>query len=325
MTESTGNILITGTAGMVGSHLLEHFSATTKRESLIGTYHSPTIHLTDILDLCVPVELDVRDAQAVKKIVHEFRPEKIFHLAAQSFPTVSWKKPVETMDINANGTINLFEAIVSLKKNSDYNPAVVVACSSAEYGASLTPENVPVNENTELLPLHPYGVSKVAQDLLTYQYFKSHGIRGIRARIFNTTGPRKINDAVSDFIQRALDVVNGKSEKLRVGNLNTQRAITDVRDLVSALVLLAEKGTAGEAYNISGDKVYRMTQVIEVIEKIFNRKFLIDVDQALMRPTDEPIIFGDSYKLKKATGWKQKISLEETVGDMVNYLRRKEL
>ena len=255
MTESTGNILITGTAGMVGSHLLEHFSATTKRESLIGTYHSPTIHLTDILNLCVPVELDVRDAQAVKKIIHEFRPEKIFHLAAQSFPTVSWKKPVETMDINANGTINLFEAIVSLKKNSDYNPAVVVACSSAEYGASLTPENVPVNENTELLPLHPYGVSKVAQDLLTYQYFKSHGIRGIRARIFNTTGPRKINDAVSDFIQRALDVVNGKSEKLRVGNLNTQRAITDVRDLVSALVLLGEKGTAGEAYNISGDKV----------------------------------------------------------------------
>ena len=323
------HILITGTAGMVGSHLLEYYSGKVKKEFLVGTYHTPTIRLNDILDLCVPVELDVRHAKSVEKVIHEFRPGKIFHLAAQSFPTVSWLKPVETMDINANGTINLFEAIISLRKISpDYNPTVIVACSSAEYGASLTPENVPVKEETELLPLHPYGVSKVAQDLLTYQYFKSHGINGIRARIFNTTGARKTNDAVSDFIQRALDIVNGKNvlkeslpEKLRVGNLKTKRAITDVRDLVNALVLLAEKGKPGEAYNISGDKVYEMTEVIEVIEKVFGRKFTTVTDESLLRPTDEPIIYGDSSKLKSVTGWKQQFTLEQTVNDMVLYLK----
>ena len=165
-------------------------------------------------------------------------------------------------------------------------------------------------------------MSKVAQDLLTYQYFKSHGINGIRARIFNTTGARKTNDAVSDFIQRALDIVNGKSEQLRVGNLKTKRAITDVRDLVNALVLLAEKGKPGEAYNISGDKVYEMTEVIEVIEKVFGRKFTTVIDESLLRPTDEPIIYGDSSKLKSVTGWKQQFTLEQTVEDMFAYLKK---
>lgn len=122
-------------------------------------------------------------------------------------------------------------------------------------------------------------------------------------------------------MQRAFDVVNGKSEKLRVGNLTTQRAITDVRDLVNALVLLAEKGKPGEAYNISGEKVYAMTEVIAVIEKVFGRKFSTVTDESLLRPTDEPIIFGDSSKLKADTGWKQQFSLEETVTDMCKYLR----
>ncbi|MEI7801047.1 MAG: GDP-mannose 4,6-dehydratase [Bacteroidota bacterium] len=314
-------VLITGAAGMVGSHLLEYYSGKVNREFLIGTYFNPTINLNDIIDLCVPVELDVRHAKSVQKVIHEFKPDKIFHLAAQSLPTVSWQKPLETMEININGTINLFEAIISLRKIFPaYNPTVVVACSSAEYGASLTPDNVPVNEQIELLPLHPYGVSKVGQDLLTYQYFKSQKINGIRARIFNTTGSRKTNDAVSDFIIRALEVVNGKSVSIRVGNMKSKRAITDVRDLVKALVLLSETGEPGEAYNISGDKVYEMQEVMLLIEKVFNRKFSTVTDQSLMRPTDEPVIYGDSSKLKKQTGWKQQIDLQKTIADMVNYL-----
>ncbi len=321
---SNEHILITGTAGMVGSHLLEYYSGKVKKEFLIGTYFNPTINLNDIVDLCLPIELDVRHAEAVEKIIHEFKPTKVFHLAAQSFPTVSWLRPVETMDINANGTINLFEAIISARKlDAAYNPTVVVACSSAEYGASLTPENVPIKENAELLPLHPYGVSKVAQDLLTYQYYKGHGISGIRARIFNTTGARKTNDAVSDFVQRAFDIIHGKTEKLRVGNLSSLRAITDVRDLVSALVLLSEKGIAGEAYNISGEKVYSMQLVIEIIEQVCDRKFILDSDSTLFRPTDEPIIYGDSTKLKTETRWIQKYSLQETVIDMFKYLNQR--
>ncbi|QEK18909.1 GDP-6-deoxy-D-mannose reductase [[Clostridium] hylemonae DSM 15053] len=133
-------------------------------------------------------------------------PEQIYHLAAQSYPTVSWEKPYETMDVNVGGTIAVFEAIKELRKTyPNYNPIVIVACSSAEYGKTLEEiEDEKVKENAQLKPLHPYGVSKVGQDLISYQYFANDNIRTIRARIFNTTGTRKKNDVTSDFTNRAI-------------------------------------------------------------------------------------------------------------------------
>jgi GDP-D-mannose dehydratase len=251
-------------------------------------------------------------------------PDRIFHLAAQSFPTVSLFKPQETFDINCTGTINIFESILSIrKKNLSYNPVIVVACSSAEYGASLTVENTPIKEDTQLLPLHPYGASKVAQDLLTYQYYKNYGLKGIRARIFNTTGPRKTNDVCSDFTKRVVEIEKGKSNKLFVGNISTKRAITDVRDLVTALDLLSEKGAAGEVYNISGNKAYIISDIIEIIKKHSKAEFEVDIDPQLLRPTDEPVIFGDSSKLISHTGWKQEYTLERTIADMLEYWRNK--
>jgi len=316
-------VLITGAGGMVGSHMIDRFHAEGGKE-VTGTFFRPTVDLEDIKGKAALHEVDVRYQLGVAKIVLELRPDKIFHLAAQSYPTVSWDRPQETSDININGTINLFEAIKLVKKEDpNYDPIVVVACSSAQYGASLTPENVPITETAELLPLHPYGVSKVAQDLLSYQYFRSDGIKTIRARIFNTTGPRKANDVVADFSLRARMIELGKLDKMRVGNLSTQRAITDVRDLVNALVLLSEKGTWGEAYNISGNKVYTISEIIPIIEDSIGRKVETEVDQALLRPTDEPIIFGDSSKLKRDTGWEQQYDLSTTIKDMIDYLRIK--
>ncbi len=310
---------------MVGSHLLDYYASRVGKDHVIGTYHSPTIPLEDILQCSIPLELDVQDRKAVAALIEEFRPSKIFHLAAQSLPTVSWAKPNETIAINMLGTVNVFEAILSLRKTDrSYDPVVVVACSSAEYGASLSPENVPIKEEAPLLPLHPYGVSKVGQDLLAFQYHRNFGVRCIRARVFNTTGARKTNDAVSDFVHRALAVKRGKERALRVGNLETRRAITDVRDLVTALALLSEKGHWGEAYNISGDRVYQIREVIPLIEKVLGILLPVEVDPALLRPSDEPIIYGDSNKLKSHTGWRQQYSLEETIADMVRYLEGRE-
>jgi nucleoside-diphosphate-sugar epimerase len=200
---------------------------------------------------------------------------------------------------------------------------VVVACSSAEYGASLTPENVPISENTILLPLHPYGVSKVSQDLLSYQYFVNDKIKCIRARIFNTTGPRKINDVASDFAKRAVMIERGEIQTMRVGNLETKRAITDVRDLIQALLLLSDQGEMGEVYNISGQNVYQIKDIIPIIENKIGKRINIEHDPSLIRPTDEPIIFGDSTRLKNKTGWQQSYSLEQTIGDMIDYFRTK--
>lgn len=316
-------IFITGACGMVGSHLVDYFHAEGGHE-IIGTFHNPTTDIKDIKHKATLIACDVRSYEKVLQIISENKPQKIFHLAAQSYPTVSWQKPVETMDINANGTIHVFEAVKSVRKSDPaYDPVVVVACSSAEYGLSLTPENTPVKETAELLPLHPYGVSKVAQDLLSFQYYQNDKIKCVRARIFNTTGPRKVNDVVADFTMRAVQIEKGQLQKLRTGNLSTKRAITDVRDLISALILLSEKGKWGEAYNISGEKVYEIREIIPIIEKTIGRKVESEIDPALLRPTDEPIIFGDSTKLKNDTGWKQTYPLTVTIKDMIEYLRSK--
>ena len=209
---------------------------------------------------------------------------------------------------------------------SDYDPMVVVACSSAEYGETLNQlqgSEIYVKETAELQPLHPYGVSKVGQDLLSFQYFMNDHIRCIRARIFNSTGTRKVNDVTSDFTYRAVQAERTGVYELRVGNLETRRAIMDQRDLVNALMLLAEKGTAGDVYNISSEHIYQMKDIVSMIEEQIGHKFEIKVDTALLRPTDEKIIVGDVTKLKNDTDWKQNIPMKQTIADMLDYWRNK--
>ena len=320
------NIMVTGAGGMVGSHMVELLHA--KGENVIGTYYRPTTDITELPKEIKMIECDIRYAPSVEKIIMEYQPEQIYHLAAQSYPTISWDRPYETIETNVNGTIAVYEAIKKVKelKKIDYNPMVVVACSSAEYGETLNQlegSKIYVKETAELQPLHPYGVSKVGQDLISFQYFMNDHIRCIRARIFNSTGTRKVNDVTSDFTRRAIEAERTKIYELRVGNLDTRRAIMDQRDLVNALILLAEKGTAGEVYNVSSENIYQMSDIVRMIEKQLGIKFKINVDSALLRPTDEKIIVGDVTKLKKDTGWKQNIPMEQTIADMLEYWKNK--
>ena len=147
-------------------------------------------------------------------------------------------------------------------------------------------------------------------------------IRSIRARIFNYTGTRKVNDVTSDFTKRAVLAGRNGEHKLRVGNLDTRRAIMDQRDLINALMLLAQKGENGDVYNISSEHIYQMRDVVTLIEKVIGFKFEIEVDPALLRPTDERIIVGDITKLRNATGWSQKIPMKQMVADMLEYWRK---
>ncbi len=318
-------IYITGVGGMVGSHLVDTLAEQGHSPTrIIGTFYKPTTDISEIQGKAILTELDIRYSAPVHSLIQQYKPETIFHLAAQSYPTVSWERPEETMAINVQGTIHLFEAIRAVRRiDPAYDPVVVVACSSAEYGASLTPENTPVHEGAELLPLHPYGVSKVGQDLLAYQYHANDGIRTIRARIFNTTGPRKVGDVLSDFARRAVAIEQGAATTLRVGNLETRRGITDVRDLVSALLLLSAKGEWGACYNICGQYDYRIGDLIPMIETVLGRSLRTEVDPSLLRPSDEPVIFGDATKLIKRTGWKQHFTIEQTIADTIRYWRQK--
>lgn len=314
MTDTT---LITGVCGMVGSHLGGRLVG--EGTTVVGTFYRPTTNLGEADPRIDLREMDVRYSQHVADVIRSVRPSRIFHLAAQSYPTVSWTRPHETLDTNVQGTANIFEAVKAVRSSdSGYDPVVVVACSSAQYGSSLLNSNGPTLEEAEQLPLHPYGVSKVATDLLAYQYFMSNGIRSIRARIFNTSGPRKSGDVISDFARRiaALPVEGGE---LRVGALTTRRAFLHVFDLVEALIALSERGTSGAAYNISGEEVVEIGELVPMFERISDRNISPKVDSILLRPTDEPVICGDNTRIRTQTGWFPRHSVADIVKDVYTY------
>lgn len=322
-------VLVTGAGGMVGSHMVELLY--NRGDDVVGTYYKPTTDINEIPKEIIMRECDVRYYQNVERIITEFMPDQIYHLAAQSYPTVSWFQPQATIETNVIGTVNVYEAVKAARKiNWNYDPMVVVACSSAEYGETLNQlcegnedGNVYVKETAELQPLHPYGVSKAAQDLLSFQYFMNDHIRCIRARIFNSTGTRKVNDVTSDFTYRAVEAEKTGVYELRVGNLETRRAIMDQRDLVNGLLLLGEKGNPGDVYNISSQHIYMMSDIVSMIEEEIGHKFKIKVDPELLRPTDEKIIVGDVTKIKRDTGWFQQIPMKQTIADMLEYWRNK--
>jgi GDP-4-dehydro-6-deoxy-D-mannose reductase len=313
----SASVLITGAGGMIGSHL-----ATTvldAKHTVLATYYRPTIDMAELpaqLTLC---ELDIRYTQHVEEIVERALPDWIFHLAAQSYPTVSRERPQETLETNVIGTTNVFEAVRRARRlNRGYDPVVVCACSSAEYGDSFFTAKAPLTESAQLLPLHPYGVSKVATDLLAFQYFRSDNIRSVRARIFNTSGPRKRGDVISDFSRRIASMPPGDGT-LRVGNLAPKRAYLHVADMVRALIGLAEMGRAGEVYNISGHELVSVQELIPMFEKASGRRLSTIVDEALLRPNDEPIIVGDNTKIQRDIGWNPLRSVSDIVQDVYAY------
>jgi GDP-4-dehydro-6-deoxy-D-mannose reductase len=310
---------ITGACGMIGSHLMAMLAL--KNSSYLGTFHNPQTDLGQSPLNYTPC--DVRDFAAVSHLISHHLPRTIFHLAAQSYPTVSWERPAETVSINVNGTINLFEAIRQARKNAPtYDPLVLVACSSAQYGSSMPTDGSAIKEDAPMLPLHPYGMSKVGQDLLARQYHQSIGIRTLRARIFNTTGARKKHDVVADWAFRTAAIErNGKSGDLRVGNLSARRAIMDVGDLLEALNLLIEKGEPGEAYNVCHDRLIGMDDLFHVFQSLARVPLKAVEDTALLRTADEPVIYGDCSKLKAATGWVPTTALKTTVERVLNYAR----
>jgi GDP-4-dehydro-6-deoxy-D-mannose reductase len=308
---------VTGAGGFMGVPLVEMLMK--KDHDVLATYYRPTTNIEDIHPRARVEECDIRDRGKVKEFMLEFQPQNIFHLAAQSYPVVSWEDPWYTFETNVIGTINLFEGI----KDVGLDCKVLNACSSAEYGL-VSLEGAPFKEDHPLKPLHPYGVSKVAQELLAYQYFVNFGVKPISMRIFNTTGPRKVNDVCSDFTKRLIEIEKGRNPErtLRVGNLTTKRAITDVRDVVRAFQLALDKATIGETYNVSGGRVYQIEEIVDLLRTLVTFNFEVEIDPKLFRPTDEPIIYGDSEKFKRETGWSQEISLDQTLRDMLDFWRQ---
>jgi GDP-4-dehydro-6-deoxy-D-mannose reductase len=264
------------------------------------------------------LEADLRDYTSMHNALERSRPDFIFHLAAQSFVPSSWTAPNETLTTNIAGQTNLFEAIRALK----IDPVVQIACSSEQYGLVL-PDEVPIRETNPLRPLSPYAVSKVAQDLLGYQYFQSYGLKVIRTRGFNHTGPRRGQVFVtSNFCSQVAAIELGLQEPvIRVGNIEAIRDFTDVRDMVRAYWLGVNHGKPGEVYNIATGNGIRISELLDRIIKLAKVDVRIEVDPDRLRPSDVEILIGDASKFKADTGWEPRIPFEQTLDDLLAYWR----
>ena len=292
--------LITGAGGMMGSHLYDAL----RDQDVLPTFYNSTLDKRETITQEMEM-LDVLHYERVKQVLSEVKPSVIYHLAAQSRPDVSFTDPARTVQINVIGTTNLLQACAEL----GLKPLFINASSSAVYGD--IDWSTPPDENSPCHPLSPYGTSKLAQEHIVKNFNQMHGIPYVNVRIFNCTGPRKINDFVSDVCRR---VVN-KEFPLKVGNLDGLRSIVDVRDLVRGLVLC--ENIKNETINLGSNVSHKIGDVLKLIAG----DTPYEVANYLLRPTDEPIILGNINKAKDLLGWKQEITLEQTITDTLDYWR----
>ena len=305
--------LVTGAEGFIGSNLVQFLQE--KGWSVVGSFLAKgTIQIPQLSNVEM-VQGDLRNGQRMTQIIQEYQPSHIFHMGAQSLPTVSWANPVETFESNVMGSLYLFEAIRHMR-----NPPVIVsACSSAEYG-HVAPADMPVREEHPLRPLHPYGISKVCLDLVARQYHLDYKIPTVNIRLFNTTGPGKTNDAPSDFVRQLVRIKKSLQKAVvEVGNLEPHRAFLDVHDTVRGFYLAAMKGKRGEAYNLCASRTYRMQEVLSAAIRISGQDVKVQPVERLMRPSDEKIIFGSTRKIQRDTGWKPERTIEQTLTSMFEY------
>jgi GDP-4-dehydro-6-deoxy-D-mannose reductase len=313
--------LITGITGFAGSHLAEYILAEQPGVEVYGTFRwRSRMDNVEHLDRKVKlVEADLRDYSSMHHALEVSRPDVIFHLAAQSFVPSSWNAPNDTIVTNVTGQTNLFEVIRTLK----LDPVVQIACSSEQYGLVL-PDEVPIKETNPLRPLSPYAVSKVAQDYLGYQYHQSYGLKVVRTRGFNHTGPRRGHVFVtSNFCSQVAAIELGFQEPvIRVGNIEAIRDFTDVRDMVRAYWLAVTRAKPGEVYNIASGKGIRIRDMLDLVLSFSRVDVKIEVDPDRLRPSDVEILIGDSSKFRADTGWEPRIPFEQTVQDLLDYWRR---
>ena len=308
--------LVTGASGFIGYHLVKFLQA--QGWEVVGTYRLHEANPLPRLPNLRFVPCDLRDSRQVNGLFQRDEFSFVFHLGAQSLPTLSWKDPVSTFESNIMGSLHLFEAIRQIKRP----PVVVSACSGAEYGY-VPPSAIPVREGHALRPLHAYGISKVCLDLLAKGYSRDYKIPTVNVRLFNTTGPGKTNDAPSDFVRQLVRIKKGlQPPVVEVGNLKPRRAFLDVDDAVRGFYLAAMKGKRGEAYNLCANKSYEIWQLLRTAIRLSGAKVRIKPSSHLMRLSDEKIIFGSTRKFRRDTGWKPRKTLERTLAAMFEYWER---
>ena len=315
-------VLITGITGMVGSHLADYVLERHPSVEVHGLirWRSPLDNIRGIESKIVLHQAELRDLNSLVGLLRTVQPEWIFHLAAQSYVTVSFDAPADTIHTNVIGTVNLLDAV----RIAGLNPRIHI-CSSSEVYGQVTEGEVPIRETNPFRPASPYAVSKTGEDMVALQYFLSYGIKTIRTRMFTHTGPRRGDVfAESAFAKQIAEIEAGvRSNPVRVGNLKSVRTIADVRDAVRAYWMLLDKCEPGEVYNIGGNRTLEVGDILDMLKELATCDIQHVVDPALLRPSDVTLQIPDISKFQRATGWRPEIPVETTLRDLLDHQRNR--
>ena len=344
-------VLITGITGFVGSHLAEYLLSINDSENdkieLFGTAKQcdPLENISEIKDIITFIkDWDIRHAGSCDRAIEVTEPDYIFHLVSQR-PWPAAKYPMEELEINTMGTARLLEAV----NRSGLHPVIMLAGCGEEYGCpplidlcddeqgflgsemnrtrrinhtSKKVLKLPVTEDFSLNPLSIYGVSKATQDMLGYAYYKEYGMKIIRTRAFDISGPRDKSSVASNIARQMVEIERGYCKSiLKIGSLDIKKDFTDVRDVVKAYWLAATRCKFGEAYNICSGKARSVQSIIDTLRLQSGAQFDIVMDKTLMKASDVPVLEGDRSKFTRQTGWEPKIGFAKTMGDLLEYWR----
>jgi GDP-4-dehydro-6-deoxy-D-mannose reductase len=306
-------VLITGGTGFLGSYLAELLGA--QGDEITTTYLvDPDPFLAAKSSERRRMRLDVADRAQVESVLEAVRPEVIYHFAGQPYVRPSWSDPMRTFRVNIDGTLHFLEWLRRHAPRTRF----AFAGSGAAYGIS---ERQPMDESTPLRPTSPYAASKAVGDLLCFQYCASYEIPTYRFRIFGTTGPGKVGDAPNDFASQVARLEREEgSRRLRVGNLDTFRDVTDVRDSVRAMRTIVERGEPGSAYNIGSGERRSVRGILETFCGLARRPIEVVPDPERVRRVDEPVIQADIGRLR-SLGWQPEIPWSRTLEEILTFWR----
>ena len=290
---------VTGGGGFVGSFLCAHLAAS--GDEVIAPF------------------VDITEPALIAAAIREAAPDAVYHLAGQADVSRSWADPAETFTINVLGTLNVVSAVCQLRMK----PRVLIVSSGEVYGL-IAPDELPVRETHILRPASPYGASKAAGELAALQAFHGQQVPVIDARPFNHIGPGQSDAFVVSAVARAIaEAEAAGSEEIAVGNLAAARDFSDVRDVVRAYRSCVERGTAGATYNVCSGTAVPISELVDRLIALAERPLRVTVDPERFRPSDVPVIFGDSSRLRADTGWTAVHALDDALAATLHWWRQR--
>lgn len=307
------NILITGGTGFVASHLVEELYQRGERGIHLTSYRDEGEFVKQFVDASNIHQINLTDYEATQNLIEEVKPDEIYHLASIANVGDSFEKRKAILEMNTSLQLNLLEAI----KNHVPNSKMLHISTALVYEA----RNQAVDEDATLGPDNPYALSKLVQDMMVHYFTRSEKLNIVRVRPFNHIGERQaLGFVVADLAASIVKVEKGLAKTVFVGNLDSVRDFSDVKDIVDAYILLMEKGQSGEVYNLGSGKAYSIGEILEILSSKASKEIKIEIDSNKIRPVDLPYLVCNNEKILKL-GWQPKHQLAETLERILNYWR----